>query len=64
MRGPGNGERYRITVEGPGVTPDVMWTGPGLHDYDAHNAADVLYERQQNALLDSMLGVDRQCRQH
>ena len=63
-RGPGNGQRYRITVEGPGVTPDVVWTGPGLHDYDAHNAADVLYERQQNALLDSMLGVDRKCRQH
>jgi hypothetical protein len=63
-RGPGNGLRYRITVEGPGVTPDVTWTGPGLHDYDAHNPADVLYEHQQNALLDSMIGVDRQCRQH
>jgi hypothetical protein len=41
-----------------------VWTGPGLHDYDAHNPADVLYERQANALLDSMIGVDRQCRQH
>lgn len=24
---PGTGSRYRITVIGPGVTPDVMWTG-------------------------------------
>ena len=63
-RGPGNGSRYRITVEGPGVTPDVMWSGPGLHDYDAQNPADVLYEKQQNALLDSIVGVDKLCRQH
>jgi hypothetical protein len=64
VRGPGNGERYRITVEGPGLTPDVIWTGPGLHDYDSKNPADVAYERRQNALLDSMLTVDKQCRQH
>jgi hypothetical protein len=24
----GNGSQYRATVIGPGVTPDVMWTGP------------------------------------
>jgi hypothetical protein len=63
-RGPGNGERYRITVSGPGVTPDIVWTGRGLHDYDARNPADVQYERRQNALLDSIVGVDRLCRQH
>ena len=30
----GTGERYRATVEGPGVTPDVMWQGeaPGTYD--------------------------------
>jgi hypothetical protein len=29
----GKGERYRATVEGPGVTPDVMWEGrsPGTY---------------------------------
>ena len=64
VRGPGNGARYRITVEGPGLTPDVTWTGAGLHDYDSKNPADVAYEHQENALLDSMVGVDRQCRQH
>jgi hypothetical protein len=63
-RGPGNGERYRLTVIGPGVTPDVSITIPGLHDYDPNNAADVAYERQQNALLDSIVGVDKQCRRH
>lgn len=63
-RGPGNGSRYRITVNGPGVTPDVMWVGPGLHDYDPRNPVDVAYERQQNDLLDSIVGVDRLCRQH
>src|ERR671930_223073 len=64
VRGPGNGEQYRITVVGPGLTPDVMWTGPGLHDYDPRNPLDVAYERRQNALLDSMLTVDKQCRHH
>jgi hypothetical protein len=63
-RGPANGEKYRVTVNGPGVTPDVSVTVPGLHDYDPGNAADVAYERQQNALLDSIVGVDKQCRQH
>jgi len=63
-RGPGNGERYRMTVNGPGVTPDVMWQGSGLPDYDASNQQDVQYERQMNSVLDSILSVDRLCRQH
>ena len=63
-RGPGNGEKYRLTVNGPGVTPDVSMTLPGLHDYNPNNPADVSYERRQNALLDSILGVDRKCKQH
>ena len=30
----GHGERYRATIIGPGVTPDVMWQGrsPGVYD--------------------------------
>jgi len=62
IRGPGNGSQYRITVEGPGVTPDIMWTGTGLHDYNARNPADVSYEEQQNAQLDKIVGVDKLCR--
>ncbi len=63
-RGPGNGAKYRLTVIGPGVTPDVSVTVNGLHDYDRNNSADAAYERQQNALLDSILGDDKKCRVH
>jgi hypothetical protein len=48
-RGPGTGELYRITAPGPGVTPDVMWQGAGLHPYDRNNPADVSLEQQMNA---------------
>jgi hypothetical protein len=63
-RGPGNGEKYRLTVNGPGVTPDVSIVVPGLHDFDRNEAADVAYEQQQNRILDSILGPDKLCRQH
>ena len=39
-------------------------TVPGLHDYDPKNPAYVEYERQQNAQLDSIVGVDKLCRRH
>lgn len=63
-RGPGNGSKYRLTAVGPGVTPDVSIVIPGLHDYDRNNAADVAYERQQNALLDSIAAGDKKCHAH
>jgi hypothetical protein len=31
----GNGTKYRATVEGPGVTPDVMWAADDIGRYDA-----------------------------
>jgi hypothetical protein len=31
----GKGERYRATIIGPGVTPDVMWHADALGAYDA-----------------------------
>ena len=31
----GQGIRYRATVEGPGVTPDVMWAADDIGAYDA-----------------------------
>jgi hypothetical protein len=61
-RGPGNGAKYRLTAIGPGVTPDVSVVVPGLHDYNRGDSADVAYERQQNALLDSF--GDKKCRVH
>jgi hypothetical protein len=60
----GNGERYRMTVIGPGVTPDVTWEGEGLHDYDKTNPADARYEKDMNALLDQMVAGDHLCHQH
>ncbi len=38
----GKGAKYRATVEGPGVTPDVMWEGasPGAYDKAADQAAN------------------------
>ena len=53
--GVGNGERYRATVIGPGVTPDVMWLGPPPAAYDA--AADT----EANAHQRSVLGADARC---
>ena len=48
-RGPGNGERHRVTVMGPGVTPVVQWEGEGLHRYDA--AADRVFNRRFDRLV-------------
>ena len=47
LRGPGNGERHRVTVMGPGVTPIVQWEAPGLQGYDpaADDAFDALFDR-------------------
>jgi hypothetical protein len=38
----GKGTKYRATVEGPGVTPDVMWQGtsPGTYDKTADGVAN------------------------
>ncbi len=63
-RGPGTGEKYRLTVSGPGVTPDLSVVVAGLHDYNAGNPADVEYERRNDALLFSILGGDKVCRHH
>jgi hypothetical protein len=41
-RPPGKGTKYRATIIGPGVTPDVMWEGaaPGAYDQSADLAAN------------------------
>ena len=53
--GVGNGTRYRATVIGPGVTPDVMWQGPAPGAFDA--AADA----HANAAQRGVLGGDPRC---
>lgn len=62
LRPAGKGTRYRVTAIGPGVTPDVVWEGSGLHDYDPSDSDDVSYERRMNALLDSVAARDSFCR--
>jgi hypothetical protein len=47
--------RYRATVIGPGVTPDVMWEGPPPGAYAA--AA----EAEANAHQRTVLGADARC---
>jgi hypothetical protein len=61
LRPPGNGKRYRITVVGPGVTPDVMWEAPGLQDYDASNPQDVDWEHRMDGIFMGILGNDKFC---
>jgi hypothetical protein len=56
----GNGTRYRATVIGPGVVPDVMWTGTGLPAYDRSDAELVQLESDMNALQLSL--GDAKCR--
>jgi hypothetical protein len=55
-RGPAIGDEHRVTVMGPGVTPDVQWVGPPLGPYDP--ARDSAF----NALFDRLVGPnDRVC---
>jgi hypothetical protein len=55
VRPAGNGERHRVTVMGPGVTPDVQWEGASIGRFNA--AQDAIFNR----LFDSILGGDRIC---
>ena len=52
----GKGTRYRATVIGPGVTPDVTWEGAAPGPYD--RAADLQLADAQRALL----GADPLCK--
>jgi hypothetical protein len=63
-RPPGNGTRYRITAIGPGVTPDVMWEGAGLPDFDPSIPGHLEHERQSNELVDLIAAGDPLCLQH
>ena len=64
LRPRGHGQRYRITVNGPGVTPDVGWMGKGLPAFDPRNPTHVSLEQQMNGLLDRLSVGDRICGSH
>ncbi len=55
MRPPAPGERYRITVMGPGVTPVIQWEGPGLTSADRAAAASV------TTVFDELMAGDTRC---
>jgi hypothetical protein len=57
----GNGQRYRITVIGPGVTPDVTWVGAGLPQYDASNPAHLEHEKEMNLALENLESGKQLC---
>jgi hypothetical protein len=48
----GNGMRYRATIQGPGVTPDVMWEGVPRGPYD--KAADEVSNHAIASMNDSV----------
>jgi hypothetical protein len=56
LRPPGNGDRHRVTVMGPGVTPVIQWEGAALGRYDPQQ--DAVF----NAFFDRLVGAgDRVC---
>jgi len=58
-RGPGTGSRYRITAEGPGVTPDITWQGDALTRFSTSDRTDQTLQAQMTALLHNL--GDRSC---
>jgi hypothetical protein len=55
LRPPAAGERYRITVGGPGVLPVMQVEVPGLSDADRARDAEL------NAIFDRVMAEDRIC---
>ena len=60
-RPPGQGRRYRLAVSGPGVTPDIVWEGTGLHDFDPENKADRAREAEMNELQRQLATGSKPC---
>ena len=60
----GRGERYRATVIGPGVLPDIGWEAASLGAFDPADAAKIAYEQQMNVLADGFSAGDSLCHQH
>lgn len=52
----GHGERYRATIIGPGVTPDVFWQGESPGEYDE------LLDRQLADAQRATYATDRLCK--
>jgi hypothetical protein len=55
------GDRYRVTVMGPGVTPVIQWEGAGIGRFVAANQHHAEYEARVNATFDTLMAGDRIC---
>jgi hypothetical protein len=56
LRPAASGERYRVTVSGPGVTPVIVWEGAGLGGYAPSR------DEELNAQFDRIMAGDAICR--
>jgi hypothetical protein len=56
------GERYRVSVMGPGVTPVLMWEGAGLPRFNGGDPNHHRLEADANAAFDRIMAGDRICR--
>jgi hypothetical protein len=61
LRGPGIGAQYRLTMIGPGVTPDVQATVQALHPFNKNDPNDLKLEQQMNQLRGEIAPGDRSC---
>jgi hypothetical protein len=57
----GHGDRYRISVVGPGVTPDVVAETADPGTWDPKDRAKVAWEKQQLRLFDEVTAGDAFC---
>lgn len=57
----GEGERYRISVMGPGVTPVLQWEAAGLPAFNASNPEHEAVEQRANETFDRIMAGDRIC---
>ncbi len=62
----GVGDRYRLTLSGPGVTPDVAWAGDALEAYDSQIPELASWEEQMSAKVREMAAEygEQQCGHH
>ncbi len=57
----GDGDRYRISVVGPGVTADVIAETPDPGAWNPRDSAKVAFEKQQLRLFDEITAGDKFC---
>jgi hypothetical protein len=57
----GHGDRYRISVVGPGVTPDVATEALDPGKWDPSDRTKVAWQKQQLKLFDEVTAGDKFC---